>query len=282
MSYRYCGLCECCFVFFFKQKTAYEMRISDWSSDVCSSDLLLAAARQAGEPEGKYSEAVATRLPGRPEASPEPLGSGRERIPKRGRGLKVNPHFAMQRPAMNRSGVRRGGSLVPAAVLAVARRRLGLGFGLVALLALALQALVGASTAQARPAPESFADLVEGLLPAVVNIQTQQSIEGGQAEQFEEFFKEFFERRGQGGEPPPAPRRGSSLGSGFIIDPSGYIVTNHHVIADADEVEVVLSDGTSLDATIVGSDKDTDLRSEDHTSELQSLMRLSYAVLCFK
>src|SRR3546814_2137404 len=41
--------------------------------------------------------------------------------------------------------------------------------------------------------------------------------------------------------------------------PSGYIVTNHHVIADADEVEVVLSDGTSLDATIVGSDKDTDL-----------------------
>src|SRR3546814_2126584 len=83
----------------------------------------------------------------------------------------------MQRSAMNRSGVRRGGSLVPAAVLAVARRRLGLGFGLVALLALALQALVGASTAQARPAPESFADLVEGLLPAVVNIQTQQSIE---------------------------------------------------------------------------------------------------------
>src|SRR3546814_18549110 len=67
------------------------------------------------------------------------------------------------------------------------------------LLALALQALVGASTAQARPAPESFADLVEGLLPAVVNIQTQQSIEGGQAEQFEEFFKEFFERRGPGG-----------------------------------------------------------------------------------
>src|SRR3546814_10173332 len=150
------------------------------------------------------------------------------------------------------------------------------------LLALALQALFGASPAQALPAPESFADLVEGLLPAVVNIQTQQSIEGGQAEQFEEFFKEFFERRGQGGEPPPAPRRGSSLGSGFIIDPSGYIVTNHHVIADADEVEVVLSDGTSLDATIVGSDKDTDLRSEDHTSELQSLMRLSYAVLCFK
>src|SRR3546814_751823 len=143
MSYRYCGLCECCFVFFFKQKTAYEMRISDWSSDVCSSDLLLAAARQAGEPEGKYSEAVATRLPGRPEASPEPLGSGRERILKRGRGLKVKLHFAMQRPALNRSGLGRCGSLVPVAVLAVARCRLGLGVGRDALLDLALPRLGG-------------------------------------------------------------------------------------------------------------------------------------------
>ena len=162
--------------------------------------------------------------------------------------------------------MQRRGSVAQAAArpLPAGRRWLGLGLpGLAALLtvllALALQALAGASTAQARSAPESFADLVENLLPAVVNIQTQQTIEGGQAEQFEEFFKEFFERRGEGGEPPPQPRRGSSLGSGFIIDPSGYIVTNHHVIADADEVEVVLADGTSLDATIVGSDKDTDL-----------------------
>ena len=120
-------------------------------------------------------------------------------------------------------------------------------------------AVLSASAAQARSAPDSFADLVETLLPTVVNIQTRQTIDGGQAEQFEEFFKEFFERRGEEGEPPPQRRRGSSLGSGFIIDSSGYIVTNHHVIADADEVEVVLSDGTSLEATIVGSDKDTDL-----------------------
>jgi len=162
--------------------------------------------------------------------------------------------------------MQRRGSVAQAAAqpLPAGRRWLGLGLpGLAALLtvllALALQALAGASAARARSAPESFADLVENLLPAVVNIQTQQTIEGGQAEQFEEFFKEFFERRGQGGEPPPQPRRGSSLGSGFIIDSSGYIVTNHHVIADADEVEVVLADGTSLDATIVGSDKDTDL-----------------------
>jgi serine protease Do len=158
---------------------------------------------------------------------------------------------------------RRGSAALAAAQPLSAGRCLGPGTALAALLAallaLALQALAGVPAAHARSAPESFADLVEDLLPAVVNIQTQQTIEGGQAEQFEEFFKEFFERRGQGGEPPPTPRRGSSLGSGFIIDPTGYIVTNHHVIADADEVEVVLSDGTSLDATIVGSDKDTDL-----------------------
>src|SRR3546814_12595120 len=99
--------------------------------------------------------------------------------------------------------------------------------------------------------------MVETLLPVVVNIQTQQLMEGGQAEQFEEFFKEFFERRGEGGEPPPQPLRGRSLGSGFIIDPSGYIVTHLHVVAAADEVEMVLSDGTSPDAPILGRAQET-------------------------
>ncbi|HMA16350.1 MAG: DegQ family serine endoprotease [Bacteroidota bacterium] len=167
----------------------------------------------------------------------------------------MTPLSAIQR----RRPVARAAALTPGAA---SRRAAVTGAGalLTALAALALLALAAVpAAAQARSAPESFADLVENLLPAVVNIQTQQTMQGGQAEQFEEFFKEFFERRGQGGEPPPTPRRGSSLGSGFIIDPSGYIVTNHHVIADADEVEVVLSDGTSLDATVVGSDKDTDL-----------------------
>src|SRR3546814_12265599 len=98
------------------------------------------------------------------------------------------------------------------------------------MLALALQLLAGASPVQARAAPESFADMVETLLPVVVNIQTQQLMEGGQAEQFEEFFKEFFERRGEGGEPPSQPRPGSSLGSGSIIDPRGYILHHNHVV----------------------------------------------------
>ena len=117
--------------------------------------------------------------------------------------------------------------------------------------------LTWTGAAQARAAPESFADLVEQLLPAVVNISTTQIVERqGGNEEFEEFFKEFFERRGQ---QQPQRRRQSSLGSGFIIDPQGYIVTNHHVIADADEIKVRLADDTVLDAEIVGSDEKTDL-----------------------
>ena len=147
-------------------------------------------------------------------------------------------------------------AVVLAAVRQAAARQWLLG---VAVLLSALMVLAWSTAVQARSAPDSFADMVERLLPTVVNIQTRQTIEGGQAEQFEEFFKEFFERRGEGAPPPQQRRRGSSLGSGFVIDPSGFIVTNHHVIADADEVEVVFADGTKLEATVVGSDKDTDL-----------------------
>jgi serine protease Do len=116
------------------------------------------------------------------------------------------------------------------------------------------------SVAQARTPPDSFADLVEELLPTVVNISTTQAVEHGRGtEEFEEFFREFFERRGGGGGEPPPLRRQNSLGSGFIIDKSGYIVTNHHVIAEADEISVRLADDTTLEATIVGSDEKTDL-----------------------
>ena len=117
--------------------------------------------------------------------------------------------------------------------------------------------VVGSAAAQARSAPESFADLAEELLPTVVNIATTQVVEGRQNEQFEEFFKEFFERRGT--PVPPQRRRSNSLGSGFIIDPSGYIVTNNHVIAEADEITVRLHDDTSLEAEVVGRDEKTDL-----------------------
>jgi len=125
-------------------------------------------------------------------------------------------------------------------------------------LSFALVLVAWSFAAQARTAPNSFADLAERLLPTVVNIATTQTVESNRGEEFEEFFKEFFERRG--GQPPPQEkRRASSLGSGFIIDAGGYIVTNHHVIADADEITVRLHDDTLLEAELVGSDEKTDL-----------------------
>ncbi len=101
-----------------------------------------------------------------------------------------------------------------------------------AVLPLLLAAFVWATAAQARSAPDSFADLVEKLLPSVVNISTSQVVESTEG-------SEEFERRGE------RPQRQNSLGSGFIIDAGGYIVTNHHVIAEADEISVRLRDGTT-------------------------------------
>lgn len=121
---------------------------------------------------------------------------------------------------------------------------------------------LSAGHAQARAAPESFADLVDGLLPGVVNISTTQSVAAGPeipqfppGSPFEEFFKEFFERQG----PQDRTRQATSLGSGFIIDPDGYIVTNNHVIEDADEITVILQDESELPAEIIGIDPKTDL-----------------------
>ena len=77
---------------------------------------------------------------------------------------------------------------------------------------------------------------------------------------FEDFFKRFFERRGVPGNPPPRQRRNeTAAGSGFIIDETGYIVTNNHVIANSSSITVILHDGTSLQAKLVGADKKTDL-----------------------
>lgn len=127
--------------------------------------------------------------------------------------------------------------------------------------------------AEARAPEGDFADLSEQLLPSVVNISTTQTLKGranGLPEgmpqfppgsPFEEFFKDFFERqqRGQGGGGGARPRQVSSLGSGFIIDARGYIVTNNHVIAEADEVRVILHDNTELPAKIIGRDPETDM-----------------------
>ncbi|MET4807450.1 DegQ family serine endoprotease [Limibacillus sp. MBR-115] len=125
-------------------------------------------------------------------------------------------------------------------------------------LALLLMPLLSATSVHARGTPESFADLAEKLLPSVVNISTTQAVPEGQAQNFEEFFKEFFERRGRPA--PERPRRApSALGSGFIIDASGYVVTNNHVIEDAEEIKVILQDDRTYDATLIGRDEKTDL-----------------------
>ena len=127
--------------------------------------------------------------------------------------------------------------------------------------------------AQAR-GPDGISDVAEQVIDAVVNISTKQTVDlnAGAMPQlppgspFEEFFEEFFKnRRGPGGTPgapngnSPTPRRVKSLGSGFIIDASGLVVTNNHVIADADEVSVILNDGTTLKAELIGTDKKSDL-----------------------
>ena len=131
-------------------------------------------------------------------------------------------------------------------------------FGRIAALGLMASVVLAAPQAvDARGAPESFADLAEKLLPAVVNIAstanvTEQSLTGDP--QLDEFFKEFFERN-----QPEGPVQETSLGSGFVIDPDGYIVTNNHVIQGATEVTVRLQDGTELSAEVIGSDDKTDL-----------------------
>ena len=125
-------------------------------------------------------------------------------------------------------------------------------------LALALGA-PAAQVAEARDIPGSFADLAERLSPAVVNISTSQTVERPEMPNlpdgpFEDLFRDFFER-GQ----PRGPREVQSLGSGFVISADGYVVTNNHVIREADAVTVNFIDGSSLEAEIVGTDPKTDL-----------------------
>jgi serine protease Do len=161
----------------------------------------------------------------------------------------------------------------------------GLRFAFATLLAAAALAAPLPAPGQTRlPAPgapaQGFADLAEKLLPAVVNISSTQTVKAERAPQppgapgqprrgpdtpqfppgspYEEFFKEFFDRQGRAPEGQP-PRRAQSLGSGFVIDPSGYVVTNNHVIAEADEIKVILHDNTQLGAKVVGRDPKVDL-----------------------
>jgi len=119
--------------------------------------------------------------------------------------------------------------------------------------------------AEARSAPDSFADLAEKLLPAVVNISTTSVVNQSAGKKpelpqfppgspFEDFFREFFDKNN-----PKQQRKSTSLGSGFIIDKKGLVITNNHVIQGADEISVVLQNNESLKAEVVGRDVKTDI-----------------------
>ena len=140
---------------------------------------------------------------------------------------------------------------------------------LVLLAALALALPLGGVEAEARALPDTFADLAESLVPAVVNISTTQAMPQKQVDKDSAETPELppgspfdeFSFNGPGDRSVTPGQRGAvhSLGSGFVVDPSGLIVTNNHVIAGAEEITVILPDDTSLKAQIVGRDTVTDL-----------------------
>jgi serine protease Do len=123
------------------------------------------------------------------------------------------------------------------------------------------------NTVHAFSAPESFSELAEAAKPGVVNIRTVKIIKGGSPvfrhffgnphggnrNPFDEFFGPF---QGDGQQRDFKQR---SLGSGFLIDGDGFIVTNNHVIEDADQIKVILADDREFDAELVGRDPKTDL-----------------------
>lgn len=155
---------------------------------------------------------------------------------------------------------------------------------LVAATALAAPALVAPmvapATAQGRGAPDSFADLAANVSDAVVNISAAQAAPERRAGNapgtppgaapgaprgtpFDDLFEEFFKRRQQGpdsdGGRQQQQRRSNSLGSGFVIDAAGIVITNNHVIADASEITVIFNDGQRLKAEVVGRDAKVDI-----------------------
>lgn len=118
--------------------------------------------------------------------------------------------------------------------------------------------------------PQSFADEVDRLSPAVVNVSTTQKVKtmpmqeqqlmfppGSPFEQFNEMFNQRGAGRMKGGK--PVEKEATSLGSGFVIDAKGIVVTNNHVVADADEIHVILQDNTKLNAEVIGRDTKIDL-----------------------
>jgi serine protease Do len=163
------------------------------------------------------------------------------------------------------------------------RKQPARGWPLLWALVAGLSLLAASAPAQAQSRPDSFADLVVQVSPAVVNVRTVKTVkrpamsdlfpfhgrqggpqagpQGGPDEEMpdlHEFFRRFFGPNGPGGQMPKEFKQ-RSLGSGVIVDPAGYVLTNNHVVAEADDITVALKGGEELKAEIVGRDKKTDL-----------------------
>jgi serine protease Do len=148
-------------------------------------------------------------------------------------------------------------------------RRSGVALALAAGLAGAC-ALVSVSPAMAQAKPASLADLVDSVAEAVVNISATQTVEDKEADgaqqmpdlpkgtPFDDMFEQFFRNHGQNGA-APRPHKSSSLGSGFVIDASGIVITNNHVVGDANDIMVIFTDGRKLKAEVIGKDPKVDV-----------------------
>jgi serine protease Do len=124
-----------------------------------------------------------------------------------------------------------------------------------AVVAFVLTAAIAATTPARADGPNSFAPLVRRVQPAVVSIRVTETVAAedplaGMPPEVQQLFRQKFHARKQ---------QMQGAGSGFIIDPSGYIVTNNHVVGNADRITVALSDGTELNAKVVGTDELTDV-----------------------
>ena len=147
---------------------------------------------------------------------------------------------------------------------ATPKRRIGVA------LALSLAMALPAQPSFAR-GPDQIADVADEVVDAVVNISatTTEPVRSfkapGESTPFDDLFDDFFNRRrggGQGqGDAPQQPRmrKSNSLGSGFVVDPSGIVVTNNHVVGEATEIEVIFTDGSKRKAEVVGKDPKVDL-----------------------
>jgi serine protease Do len=195
--------------------------------------------------------------------------------------LQQIPTQAMSRQA--RSEQSRGEAFRRTALALAVGLTLGLGASLVTIhnaQAAEASAVAGLQAPLQQPVgPQGFADVVERVTPAVVNVTVVQkplqrmSLRGQELPEgspMREFFKQF------GGLPDMMPREREGEGSGFFISADGYIVTNNHVVEDAERIEVTLIDGTTMDAKVIGRDPKTDLALiKVNTDQPQAYVELS-------